>query len=156
MQQTILYKLVGDQSTISQYTESHKPKIITDWSGIYFQDNIEHALTCYGYRIDQGYTYCNLIKITTNTNIITIDDQTLFDNNITANTKSLLIKKKLNIPDHILLCDWLLKNNSILKCKEFVDNWEYFMPIEHNYFTNETIVNKYKINLKNYSLELTK
>ena len=31
------------------------------------------------------------------------------------------------------------------------------MPIEHyNYFTNETIVNKYKINLKNYSLELTK
>lgn len=128
-----LFKLVGDETDIISYITKYTFLLKTDWSGIYFQDDIEHAASCSGYRYDQGYKICNLIEITIDLEkskvaLFVVDDKFLADPNISGQSKAQFIKQKKSIPDNILLCDYLAENRLILKCLEFDSEFEYLIP----------------------------
>lgn len=145
-----LYKLIGDENNLFGYIKNHPITHKTDWSGTYFQNNIPHALTCYGYRIDQGYKLFNLIEfdVGDNIKIIELDDAFICDPKIPGIEKANFIKSKYQIDKNVFLCDWLHQQNSILKCLEFCDVFEYFVPINTHIIHNEKIIAQYKTNNK--------
>ena len=73
-----------------------------------------------------------------------MDDAFIYDSKIPGIEKANFIKSKYQIDKNVFLCDWLHQQNSILKCLEFCDVFEYFMPINTHIIHNEKIIAQYK------------
>jgi len=145
-----IYKLIGDENSITLYIEKHKSNKKTDWTGTYFQTTIDNALSCYGYRIDQKYKEMNLIEIEIidSLDILIVNGKFIYNPKINGNKKAEIIKSNLNIEKTKLLCDYLKENNTIIKCLEFENEYEIFIPHDLHFIKSEKIINTYYINKK--------
>ena len=126
----VMYKLIGDEKTLREYTEKNKSANITDWSGIYFQLSKEHALEALGYRYDKNYKIANLLCLRlNNAKLVKFTNNTyLFDPNISQELKAQYVKQILHIDNSKKLVNDLEYDG--LMIEERQDEYEIIIPIE--------------------------
>lgn len=120
-----VFKVVGNQNSVLEYCNAHPPRVVGEWSAIYFQFNEPHALGTVGYRWDMGYTTARLIRLTLRCVTAIIADAAWFpDGEMTGDAKAAFVKAELGIPDSEQLMEAMAKRQRAFVCRETADQWE--------------------------------
>lgn len=148
------YKII-DSSHLNVDTESvdtiqaiGKRTTNTDWSAIYLQTTIEHALNYLEHKAYQtSHKYLLLIKFSTDLTNILVEDNIFANGQISGEEKAKILKKQFG------LCDELLLMDNISKPLMLLDNdSEYELIVPHHLFNKENF--KMEI-LKTYIIQTT-
>jgi hypothetical protein len=151
----IYYKIVESKDKFFDLDYIGRRTTNQDWSSIYLQTTISHALN---YLEHKAYLtqnkYLLLIELQTNLDSIIINDPIFGSNEIDGDSKSKILKEKFNISSDLLLMD-NMKNPLLL-----LDNSdEYELIVPHYLFNkdnfNINILKLYEVNSKTkFGMEL--
>lgn len=153
------YKIVESSDKHFSFDFVAKRTTHHDWSAMYLQTSIEHALN---YLTHKAYltktNYLLLVELQTTLNYIRIDDPLFGSSVITGDSKSKLLKDKFKIDDNLLLMDNM--TNPLLLLDTLCD---YELIVPHYLFNTRnfkiTLLKTYKVNSKtiaNVEIKTTK
>lgn len=129
----IYYKIIESEFGYFDIKEIGKRTTNADWSAIYLQTSIEHALNYLEHKAYlTNYHKLLLIELTTNLDCLKISDPIFGIGNITGEEKSNLLKKQFNISNDLLLMDNVQKPLLLLD-----NDCQYELVVPH-YLFNES------------------
>lgn len=123
------FKCVGDQAFIGEYVAAHPPRVIGDWSALYMQFDILHALGTVGYRWDQGYSFARVIRATLPEMLaVVVDAPWMPDGSVGGEAKAEAVRKALRLPADVPLMQAVGEQGKVLICRETEQQWELVVP----------------------------
>ncbi|VBB17549.1 hypothetical protein YASMINEVIRUS_11 [Yasminevirus sp. GU-2018] len=146
--QTItVYKVIGDEDCLSDYVRKHSTPTTSDWSGIYFQFSIDHALRSLFYRTDQGYEKMRLVEITfKGLDVFKLTGDIFIDGSVSDVEKSTVVKDTLSIDKQKKLVESV---KGALMIEELKNDFELIVPIhmilDNKVSCDEVVLKEYKI-----------
>lgn len=128
----VYYKIVDSADCKFDLEHVTKRTTNSDWSAIYLQTSISHALNYLEHKAYQTeYNYLLLVKFSTRLENIVIHDKIFGNPNISGNEKATLLKEQFNMSSDLLLMDNLNKPLLLLD-----NDAEYELIVPHHLLTN--------------------
>lgn len=129
---TEVFKCVGGEQGLAAYVKDifKDSQNQSDWSGLYLQFDLPHALGTVGYRWDQGYSIAQVVKAELrDITVCIVDALWMADGTVSGETKSNTLRKALRLEsnDHSAntpLLEALALQRKALVCRETESQWE--------------------------------
>ena len=126
-----VFKCIGGESSIAEYVKDTfapdtQQRNISDWSGLYMQFDVAHALSTVGYRWDQGYQIARVLGATLHdVSVVLVDAEWMPDAGVSGEAKSAALREILGLDSTTLpLLEGLDLQRCVLVCRETQDQWE--------------------------------
>mmetsp|Transcript_62329 Transcript_62329/g.193170 ORF Transcript_62329/g.193170 Transcript_62329/m.193170 type:complete len:214 (+) Transcript_62329:132-773(+) len=125
-----VFKCLGNEETLEEYSAAHPPRVSGDWSAVYTQLNAPHALGTVGYRWDTGYGLARLVRARIpRVRAAVVDAPWMPDGAVAGGAKAAALRVALGLPeDGRPLMDGLGERGQVLVCRETPDQWELVVP----------------------------
>merc|ERR1719215_2615242 len=121
---TRVFKCVGDEAGIEEYVAAHPPRVLGDWSALYMQFDVPHALGTVGYRWDQGYSSARVIRASLpELRAVVADAPWMPDGSVGGEAKAEAVRKALALPADVPLMQAVGEQGKALVCRETDNQW---------------------------------